>query len=79
MEQENIRQYEVPSRHDDTPKQKGFSVRNAPWSDGKISPTNGETYTPDTASTSDFPEFGSSAKKATGVAWGPSVKKFYTS
>ena len=40
VKQENIRQYELPIRHEDTAKQNGFSVRNAPWSDGKLVPAN---------------------------------------
>ena len=78
LEQENLRQFELPSRHDERPaaRQEGFSVRNAPWSADDKPTKNGTGYAPNTASTSDFPEFGISAKKSQ-VAWGPSVKKFH--
>lgn len=47
-----------PRRHTDT---QGFVVRNAPW----------HAAAPDTASTEEFPSFGSVVKPKSGHTWGP--------
>ena len=80
-----MRQYELPGRSESSESlqtpQEGFTVRGAPWSQKKQqqspqSASNGTVNAPDTASTSDFPEFGASAVKQSQVAWGPSIKQF---
>lgn len=55
-----------PSKSNDNPNTKntntqGFVVRNAPW----------HCAAPDTASTEEFPSFGSVVQPKSGHAWGP--------
>ena len=71
-DQEMLKQYFAPQQRqeeDQRPSdQRGFTVRDAPWSDGR--------HAPDTSSTADFPEFGSTVQKppAPPIVWGPRRK-----
>ena len=60
-----------PSKSNDNPNTKntntqGFVVRNAPW----------HSAAPDTASTEEFPSFGSVVQPKSGHAWGPVRKNW---
>lgn len=75
---EILRSYQSPRREDSgndhaNSVQRGFVVRDAPWSPAQAGEGAGKVHVPDTTSMTDFPEFGlSSAPPSRGSSrWGP--------